>query len=100
MILERTIRQLDLGPMPSQQARERGELGYLQWLGDLPAASDYRREAMRAYEAAAPFVARSPAVRVFCDLLVATTGSPPAPAALSSRPPQRRGGARMRRTTL
>ena len=47
MILDLTISQLDLGPMPPERARELGQLGYLQWLGGLLAMADYRRDALR-----------------------------------------------------
>ncbi|MEM8992762.1 MAG: hypothetical protein AAF882_18005 [Pseudomonadota bacterium] len=97
MLLELTISQLDRGVEPLNLARERGELGYLQWLGALPAISDYRREAMRAYTMAAPAAQRSPAVAVFCDLLVATTTTLIAPLPMTIAHRRRRGGARSRR---
>ena len=96
MLLDRTISQLDIGYLPRARALELGQLGYMQWLGALPGDADYRGAAMRAYEAASPFRRASPAVAVFCDLLVASTRMPPAPLPLSL-PRHRRGGARARR---
>ena len=96
MLLDRTITQLDTGYVTRARALELGGLGYLQWLGALPGGADYHGEAIRAHAAAAPFRRRSPAVAVFCDLLVASTRMPPAPLPLSL-PRHRRGGARARR---
>ena len=97
MLLERTIAQLDIGPMPPDQAREMAELGYLQWLGSLPPRLDYRAAARRACAAAAPFARSSPAVSAFRGLLIASTGAPFALVDLAVRRPHRRGGARSRR---
>ena len=99
MLLDRTISQLDVGPLPPDRAAELARLGYMQWLGALPGDGDYRREAMQAYTRAAPRARRSPAVAVFCDLLVASTRMPPRPLPLAMPPRRRRGGARARRTT-
>ncbi len=99
MILDLTISQLDLGPMPPERARELGQLGYLQWLGGLPAMADYRNEALLAHAAALPFAGRSPAVAAFCDLVEASTGAiAPLPFVVAAR--RRRGGARARRAVL
>lgn len=99
MILDLTISQLDLGPMPPERARELGQLGFLQWLGALPAMADYRREALRAHAAALPFAGRSPAVAAFCDLVEASTSAiEPLPFVVAAR--RRRGGARSRRAVL
>jgi hypothetical protein len=100
MLLERTIFQLDIGHVPPEQAEELGQLGYLQWLGGLPDNSAYSAEAMRAYEMALPFMRTSPAVAVFCDLLVASTTMPPRPLALYLSNRVRRGGAQARRLSL
>ncbi|WP_349361153.1 hypothetical protein [Stappia sp.] len=100
MLLERTISQLDIGPVSPTRAAELGQLGYMQWLGALGSMADYRAEAMRAYTAAHPFIRTSPAIAVFCDLLVASTRMPiePLPLALPAR--QRRGGAQARRAAI
>jgi hypothetical protein len=98
MLLERTISQLDIGPLPPDAAAELGHLGYMQWLAGLPGSVDYRRAAMQAWAAAQPFARVSPAVAVFCDLLVASTRSPPEPLALVLPARHRRGGARARRS--
>ncbi|MEL7347170.1 MAG: hypothetical protein AAFN17_05395 [Pseudomonadota bacterium] len=103
MFLERTISQLDIGQIPPDQAVELGRLGYLQWLAGLPGDEDYGRAAMRAYEKAAPAIRTSPAISVFCDLLVASISVPPRPLPLAMPVRHRRGGAlarRRRRTTL
>ncbi|MEM9707681.1 MAG: hypothetical protein AAF871_02735 [Pseudomonadota bacterium] len=100
MLLELTITQLDIGKVSSQRARELGHLGYMQWLGALPAAANYNREARRAYEMAAPFAGASPAVGVLCDLLVASLQSPLEPLPLELPNRARRGGANARRADL
>lgn len=97
MLLERTISQLDLGPMPPGRAAELGQLGYLQWLGALPGRADYRQAALHAHAKALPFAAASPAVAAFCDLLLASVALPPRPLPLALPARQRRGGAQARR---
>ncbi|MEM9047033.1 MAG: hypothetical protein AAGC81_20335 [Pseudomonadota bacterium] len=100
MLLERTITQLDIGDTTPEQAQKLGHLGYLQWLGALPGASNYRHEAARARALASPLSATSPAVAVFCDLLAASTGSGVAPLPLKMPERHRRGGSRARRGAL
>ena len=95
MILERTISQLDIGPLPDPQARELGRLGYLQWLGALPGEVSYPAEVRRALTAARPFALNSPAVGVFCDLLWASLELAPLELEMPVR--ARRGGAEARR---
>jgi len=97
MLLNLTITQLDIGPVPPARAQEMGQLGYIQWLSGLRPMANYRAEAMRAYAAAQPFLKTSPAVAVFCDLLVASTRTPSAPLPLALPIRNRRGGARARR---
>lgn len=97
MLLYRTISQLDIGDVPPARAKELGQLGYMQWLGALPAIADYSEEAKRAYVLASPFRCGSPAIAVFCDLLIASTCMPIAPLPLSMPEPKRRGGAEARR---
>ena len=97
MLLERTISQLDIGTVSPDEATELGQLGYLQWLASLPANTDYGREAMHAYTMAQPFLRSSPAVAVFCDLLIASTRLPIAPLPLKMPTRERRGGAQARR---
>jgi hypothetical protein len=97
MLLELTIRQLDIGPVPKTRAIELGQLGYMQWLGSLPGHVGYAQEARRALSLARPFIGCSPAVAVFCDLLAASLRISPAPLALALPARRRRGGARSRR---
>lgn len=97
MLLERTIAQLDIGRVTPDLAAELGALGYMQWLGGSAADGCYRDAAMRAYACAQPFIRNSPAVAVFCDLLVASTRSPLEPLSLSAPTRKRRGGAAERR---
>ena len=97
MLLERTISQLDIGSVPPDEAMELGQLGYLQWLASLPVNADYARAAMHAYTMAQPFRQSSPAVAVFCELLVASTRLPIEPLPLKMPTRERRGGARARR---
>jgi hypothetical protein len=98
MLLDRTISQLDIGPVPPDAAAELAHLGYMQWLAALPGDGHYPRAAMEAHAAAAPLSGRSPAVAVFCGLLLASVQIPPVPLALDLPVPQRRGGAVARRS--
>jgi hypothetical protein len=100
MLLERTIHQLDIGPISPQRANDLGKLGYRQWLGGLAGDADYRSEAMRAYATAQPFIRCSPAVAVFCDLLVDSVTLPPKPLDLVPARHGRRRGTRSRRMML
>ncbi|MEM9344693.1 MAG: hypothetical protein AAGA87_16760 [Pseudomonadota bacterium] len=93
MLLERTIAQLNVGDLPPDLALEMGHLGYLQWLGGLPPDASYRAEAMRARGLARPFLFTSPALAVFCDLLVASIETPLTPLTLQLPSKTRRGGA-------
>lgn len=97
MLLKRTIAQLDIGYVPAEQAREMGQMGYMQWLGALPGRASYVAEARRARAMALPFARTSPAVAVFCQLLEASAATPLAPLDLSLPARTRRGGARARR---
>ncbi len=100
MLLERTIFQLDIGYVPDHVAQEMGHLGYAQWLGALNGEACYFDEVMRAYEVAQPFIRTSPAVAVFCHLLVESISWPPKPLDLKLPVPRRRGGAKARRDVL
>lgn len=97
MLLERTITQLDIGAIPVEQAAELGALGFLQWLAGLSVDADYHREAANAHAMAAPFIATSPAIAVFCDLMTASMERPLAPLPLALPARRRRGGAPVRR---
>lgn len=98
MLLELTISQLDIGKIPAERANAMGQLGYMQWLGGLPAMSHYIDEAAHAYAVAKPFAASSPAVAVFCDLLLASLKAPLKPLPLQLPAKERRGGAQARRS--
>jgi len=98
MLLNRTIYQLDVGPVPPERAKELAHLGYAQWLGALPSGAKYCDEVRRALIAAAPFCGGSPAVSVFCELLMASLSVRALDLDLPVR--QRRGGARARRGAL
>lgn len=100
MILELTISQLDSGALSPELAAEKGQLGYMQWLGALPAEADYHREVRRAYALAHPFERGSPAIAVFCSLLLASLEMPPRPLPLALPQRGRRGGAQARRHSL
>lgn len=100
MLLAHTINQLAIGHVPDQRALEMGHLGYLQWLGALRDNANYVREAQRAYDAARPFVPTSPAVAVFCSILLASIAKPVSPLGLRFPARTRRGGARARRQVL
>lgn len=100
MLLARTISQLDIGQIPQDQAEALGHLGYMQWLGSLRGQSDYIKQALHAYELARPFMQTSPAVAVFCELLLASTKTPLTPLNLKLPKRTRRGGAKARRAAL
>ncbi len=97
MLLERTIRQLDIGQVSPKRALELGQLGYLQWLGGVPGNAGYAAAAMAAHAEASRYRHNSPAVAVFCDLLITSARAPLAPMSLSLVPRQRRGGTASRR---
>ena len=98
MLLERTIAQLAVGPMPAEEAQQLGQLGYMQWIAGLPGDADYQRVALRAYQIAAPLIESSPAIAEFCELLVTSMREPLAPLPLSMPPRKRRAGAGARRS--
>jgi len=100
MLLNLTISQLDVGYVPPDRAEDMGHLGYMQWLGALPGDQPYLTEAMKAYQRAQPFARSSPAVAVFCALLVASTVAPLAPLDLRLPERTRRGGAAARRNAV
>jgi len=100
MMLERTLSQLDVGYVPDHKAQQMGHLGYAQWLGALPGDAGYGREALRAYQLARPFAKTSPAVAVFCQLLLASMAAPLTPLDLRFPAPARRGGAKARRDAI
>ncbi len=100
MSIERTLTQLQVNPRTPERAREIGQLGYMQWLGGLPAQACYITEATCAYMAAEPFRNTDPAVAEFCALLKASLEVPFQPLDLSLPKPRRRGGARERRLSL
>lgn len=100
MLIQRTLNQLQLNPATPERARELGQLGYMQWLGGLPADAGYPDEARRAYGVACAFADSDPAVAVFCDLLRASLRGPLEPLDLALPRPRRRGGARERRLSL
>ncbi len=97
MLLQRTISQLDIGYLPQDQARKLGHMGYLQWLGALPGQAGYRQDALRALEMAQPFRETSPAVAVFCQLLMESCAQPPVALEVILPGRSRRGGSTARR---
>ncbi len=97
MSLNRILYRLQLHHTEPGRASEFGRLGFMEWLGSLPADSDYNQQAMLAYQKVLPFRLKAPAIGVFCDLLIASTRMPPQPLDLSLPSPHRRGGARARR---
>ncbi|MFC3613811.1 hypothetical protein ACFORG_08585 [Lutimaribacter marinistellae] len=94
MLLERTISQLDIGPVPPNVAQQMGQLGYMQWIAALPGGMDYREAARRALATAQPFAGHSPAVAAFCALVQASLDSPLTPLPMRMPPRVRRGGRR------
>lgn len=100
MHLAKTITQLDIGDVAPERALELGQMGYLQWLGALPAMSNYREEALRAHAKATPFSEASPAINVFCELLINSLRTLYEPVTLRIPDRQRRGGSRARRAGL
>jgi hypothetical protein len=100
MHTEKTLDQLQLNPTTPERARELGQLGYMQWLGGLPAAADYEAEACRAYLMAMDFIDTDPSIAVFCALLRRSLRRPLQPLDLALPKPARRGGAKARRRSL
>ena len=98
--IDLTLHQLQSRTDSAERAKEYGQLGYMQWLGSLPADACYRMAAMRAYATAKPIMRTDPAVAEFCRLLIDSLENPLAPLDLASPQPRRRGGARERRMSL
>ena len=98
MLLERTISQLAVGPIPADEARQMGQLGYMQWIAGLARDADYQHAAIKAHTLATPFAVSSPAVAEFCELLLTSLREPLKPLPLSMPPRRRRGGAGARRS--
>ncbi|MEL6958709.1 MAG: hypothetical protein AAGL89_07140 [Pseudomonadota bacterium] len=99
-MLERTLAQLDVGHVPDHIAGQIGRLGYIQWLGALKGEAGYFKEATRDYELAQPFIRTSPAVAVFCDLVIESLASLFSALELKLPTAARRGGAKARRDAL
>ena len=99
MLLERTLKQLDVGPLPRDDARQMAQLGYMQWIAALPGRTHYLQAAQSAYDMAAPLTERSPAVAEFCALLRLSLDYPMIPLPLTMPKRQRRGGAQARRSS-
>jgi len=100
MITARTLTQLQGKGYSPERAKELGQLGYMQWLGGLPADANYEREAVRAFLMASNFIQTDPAIGAFCRLLMASLETPLTPLPLSLPNPRRRGGARERRLSI
>lgn len=100
MMISRTLTQLQGKPASPERAKEMAQMGYMQWLGGLPANACYQTEAACAYIAAMPFMETDPAVGVFCDLLRESIEAPLRPLDLALPKPKRRGGARERRMSI
>lgn len=100
MSIDLTLQQLQSRTDSAERAKEYGQLGYMQWLGWLPADACYRTAAIRAYATAKPIMRTDPAVAVFCQLLIESLENPLAPLDLALPKPRRRGGARERRLSL
>ena len=95
-----TLSQLLMAPADPVRAREIGQMGYMQWLADLPGGARYETEARRALHLARDFARSDPAVAEFCRLLTASLCGSVVMLELSLPTPRRRGGARERRRAL
>ena len=100
MLIQKTLLQLQTRADTPERALELGRMGYMQWLGGLPGASNYAFEAQKAYRYARPFAQTDPAVDAFCDLLRQSLKHPLKPLDLALPKPRRRGGASERRLSL
>jgi hypothetical protein len=100
MVIDLTLQQLQSKSVSPERAKEYGQLGYMQWLGSLPADGCYRTAAMRAYATAKPITRTDPAVAAFCALLLDSLENPLRPLDLALPKPKRRGGARERRASI
>jgi hypothetical protein len=97
MVLNHVLNRLQSHPADQLRAVELGQLGFMEWLGSLPGDSDFDRQARAAYARALPFQRVSPAIAVFCALLLAARRMPPEPLNLCLPRPHRRGGSKARR---
>ncbi|WP_136441185.1 hypothetical protein [Pacificoceanicola onchidii] len=100
MNIARTLNGLMARNLTPDRARELGQLGYMQWLGTLPANADYVKEAGKAYAFAEEFIDTDPAVAAFCALVRASQHRPLQPLDLALPKAKRRGGARSRRLSI
>lgn len=98
MLHERTIHQIRMSKATPERAKDIGRMGYMQWLGGLPGHSSYEAEAVRAYLLAMDHMESDPAIAEFCDLIRKSLRTPLRPLDLPLPKPQRRGGARVRRS--
>lgn len=97
MLIARTLNGLMARDIPMDRARELGRMGYMQWLGALPASADYEYEAVKAYLTAMDFIETDPAIATFCALIRQSLKQPLRPLDLALPKARRRGGARKRR---
>lgn len=100
MIIQRTLNGLQLDTPTPERAQELAHLGYMQWLGALPASADYEAEAVKAYLLAMDFIDTDPGIAAFCALIRQSLRRPLYPLGLALPKPRRRGGARQRRKAL
>ncbi|MFW2542528.1 hypothetical protein ACN2XU_07790 [Primorskyibacter sp. 2E107] len=100
MLIARTLNGLQARDLSVERAQELGQMGYMQWLGTLPADADYEYEAVRAYLAAMDFIETDPAIAVFCGLIRDSLRKPMRPLDLAMPKARRRGGARKRRLLI
>ena len=99
MLLERTISQLDIGPVTPEEARQMAQYGYMQWIAALPGDADYCVCARQALSLSGQFAVSSPAIAEFCALLEASIEAPLTPLPLAMPPRTRRGGSGARRSS-
>ncbi|MCQ0971935.1 hypothetical protein MLD63_16045 [Paracoccus sp. TK19116] len=83
-LAEDVIARIGQGSMPPDRARELGEFAYLHWLARLPGDESYSAQAQQALRSAAPAVPASPALGIFCEMLMASLARPIQPLRLTS----------------
>ena len=89
MVLDRILHSLNTPSLSRRRAIEQGRLAFLEWLWSLPEGTNFATQALADYERADRSGLTSPAITVFCGLLVHASRPMPMPV--------RRGGARARR---
>jgi len=103
MGLDTVLEKLSREGVAPDRADDLAQLAFMEWMGALPAGSDFRATARAALEVAAEAEAEAglaaPAITAFRALVTQALNVMPAPVSLALPAPVRRGGRATRRLT-